>query len=200
MLSIMNLTLVTDPARMDRFGQDLMDMAPGERATAGSRTIRRDTYLRPLPPLHGRPGGSHRGGLPFASEVTSTDDARLRFAALAQVYVTFAKPNYGLWRLMFGPFGHAPGEETERPSTNGWLEKSLADFARFDVKTHANPQARFFAWPAIHGLSALQSSPAISDPRVSGPVDAQCAFIRVALARTTAQPNAAQAGQQDEPG
>jgi len=96
--------------------------------------------------------------------------------------------------------GSAPGKQTDRPSTYGWVEKSLAALAGFGLKTPANPQPRFFARSAIHGLSDLQGSRAISDLWDPGPVDAQWAITLAAPARPTAQRSPGQAAAQNEPG
>ncbi len=119
--------------------------------------------------------------LPYDSAARSDADAKARFLALAGAYVRFARENYGLWRLMFGPYGLAPRAGSARPSTYEWLAKSLSELADHGVIAASGPDAQFFAWSAIHGLSDLQASPAIAQSKERSPTDAQCRFILAAL-------------------
>ncbi len=125
--------------------------------------------------------------LPFASEATSAVEARRRFVALGEAYVAFARENYGLWRLMFGPYGLTWVPPTGRPPTYAWLEKALDDMARWGVIRPVDASAQFFAWSAIHGLSDLQASPASAPSRTQEPVEHQCALIIAALANPPAK-------------
>lgn len=122
--------------------------------------------------------------LPFESEVKSAEEAQSRFNKLAHTYVDFARQNYGLWRLMFGPYGLAPDtREKDRASTYDWLAKSLSELAQHSIISNANTHAQFFAWSAIHGLSDLQASPAIQASQEHDVVKTQCRFIIVSLAK-----------------
>jgi AcrR family transcriptional regulator len=124
--------------------------------------------------------------LPFASEATSAMEARERFVALGEAYVAFARDHYGLWRLMFGPYGLTWAPPTGRPPAYAWLEKALGEMARWGLIQPVDASAQFFAWSAIHGLSDLQASPAIEAARTQGPVEHQCALIIAALAHPPA--------------
>ncbi|MEM8794276.1 MAG: TetR/AcrR family transcriptional regulator [Pseudomonadota bacterium] len=119
--------------------------------------------------------------LPFDSLAASASEARARFIALGQSYVSFARANYGLWRLMFGPYGLLPGQPLERHSTYSWLEKSLSELADFAIIAPADQESRFFVWSAIHGLSDLQASPAVPGEPGKGLVEMHCDFIISAL-------------------
>lgn len=99
--------------------------------------------------------------LPFDSKATSGADAVARFEALAIAYVTFASTHYGVWRLMFGPYGRDPeAPRPERPTTYQWLGKALAELHAHGVIETATPEDQYFVWTAVHGLSDLQASPA----------------------------------------
>ncbi len=99
--------------------------------------------------------------VPFGSTAPDAAEALDRFQALAQAYVRFARDHYGLWRLMFGPYGRDPNATPlTRPSTYDWLGKSLAELQNFGVIIRSTAEDQYFVWTAIHGLSDLQSSPA----------------------------------------
>ena len=99
--------------------------------------------------------------VPFGSTALDAAAALDRFQALAQAYVRFARDHYGLWRLMFGPYGRDPNvTHLTRPSTYDWLGKSLAELQNFGVIVRATAEDQYFVWTAIHGLSDLQSSSA----------------------------------------
>lgn len=99
--------------------------------------------------------------VPFGSTAPDAVAALDRFQALALAYVRFASDHYGLWRLMFGPYGRDPNAtHLTRPSTYDWLGKSLAELQNFGVIVRATAEDQYFVWTAIHGLSDLQSSPA----------------------------------------
>lgn len=99
--------------------------------------------------------------VPFGSTAPDAAEALDRFQALAQAYVRFARDHYGLWRLMFGPYGRDPNATPlTRPSTYDWLGKSLAELQKFGVIIRSTAEDQYFVWTAIHGLSDLQSSPA----------------------------------------
>lgn len=119
--------------------------------------------------------------VPFESTVQTADEARDRFTSLARAYTEFARTRTELWRLMFGPLGLAPTSTSDRPSTYDWLAKCLAEMAEFDIIGEPQAEHQFFAWSAIHGLSDLQSSPAIGGQPSETPVEQQCAFIIDAL-------------------
>jgi len=121
--------------------------------------------------------------VPFESRAQNEGDARSRFHALAQGYVDFARDRTDLWRLMFGPLGRATHPADTRPSTYDWLAKSLDELARFGVISPPNPEKQFFAWSAIHGLSDLQSSPAIGMEPGQSPIQQHCDYIVEALAK-----------------
>ncbi len=120
--------------------------------------------------------------VPFDSVAMDAADARKRFTALAMTYVTFANARTELWRLMFGPFGMAPGTVSDRPSTYDWLGKCLTELAHSDVIVPPKPDHQFFAWSAIHGMSDLQDSPALGEKPIASSVERQCALILSALA------------------
>ena len=102
--------------------------------------------------------------VPFGSTALDAAAALDRFQALAQAYVRFARDHYGLWRLMFGPYGRDPNvTHLTRPSTYDWLGKSLAELQNFGVIVRATAEDQYFVWTAIHGLSDLQSSPATKE-------------------------------------
>lgn len=99
--------------------------------------------------------------VPFGSTAPDAVAALDRFQALALAYVRFARDHYGLWRLMFGPYGRDPNAtQLTRPSTYDWLGKSLAELRDFGVIVGPTLDDQYFVWTAIHGISDLQSSPA----------------------------------------
>lgn len=120
--------------------------------------------------------------VPFASTARTAEEARARFRRLALAYTTFARSRTELWRLMFGPLGHAPAPPSNRPSTYDWLGKCLAELAGFGIIAEPQPEHQFFAWSAIHGLSDLQNSPAMGGRTGEASVDRHCAMIIAALA------------------
>jgi len=98
---------------------------------------------------------------PFASTAPDAAAALERYQALALAYVRFAREHYGLWRLMFGPYGRDPkAPKPVRPSTYDWLGKTLAELKAFGVITTATAEDQYLVWTAVHGLSDLQTSPA----------------------------------------
>jgi AcrR family transcriptional regulator len=120
--------------------------------------------------------------VPFSSKAECSDDARTRFVSLASEYVSFARSRPELWRLMFGPFGLTPNTHNARPSTYDWLAKILQELGAFGLIRKPNRIDQFFAWSAIHGLSDLQNSPALSDENHETVVLQQCDLILSALA------------------
>ena len=112
--------------------------------------------------------------VPFDSRAAGAEDARARFAALAAVYVTFSAAHYGLWRLMFGPYGKGLVPEG-RPSAFAWLVKALEELHAAGVIARPGAEDARFAWAAIHGLSDLRASPAVTVPREG--VEETCARI-----------------------
>ncbi|WP_395821230.1 TetR/AcrR family transcriptional regulator [Devosia sp.] len=120
--------------------------------------------------------------VPFESTVQSAGEARRRFARLAMAYTEFARTRTELRRLMFGPLGLAPTSKLDRPSTYDWLAKCLAELAEFGIIGEPQAEHQLFAWSAIHGLSDLQSSPAIGGQSSETSVERQCALVINALA------------------
>jgi AcrR family transcriptional regulator len=107
--------------------------------------------------------------LPFVSTAPDAAAALERYQALALTYVRFAREHYGLWRLMFGPYGRdqlAP--KPARPSTYDWLGKALAELKAFGVIKSATTEDRYFVWTAVHGFSDLQTSPAATQTSIDG--------------------------------
>ena len=120
--------------------------------------------------------------VPFASTARDANDSRRRLRALAKAYVDFASRYYGLWRLMFGPSGAPVAARTaERPGTYNWLGKVLQEMHQTALIAPPTPEAQFFAWTAVHGLSDLQASPAIDVSDPGARVDAHCYAIERAL-------------------
>jgi AcrR family transcriptional regulator len=119
--------------------------------------------------------------MPYDSWAADQANARARFEALIREYADFAKRHYGLWRLMFGPYGEATPTPQHRPNSFEWLRKSLNEMAACGLIAQAGPEAQLFAWTAIHGLSDLQASPAVSRLAPRGPLTSQCDFIIAAL-------------------
>ena len=113
--------------------------------------------------------------MPLGEPARDAAAARARFGALGLAYVRFACAHYGLWRLMFGPYGRMPRGTSEAPtgaashggpSTYDWLGAALAELHAQGVIPAPTPQAQHFAWTAIHGFSDLTASPAAG--RASG--------------------------------
>ena len=99
--------------------------------------------------------------VPYASTAPDAAAALERYQALAQAYVSFAREHYGLWRLMFGPYGRDPqAPKPARPSTYEWLGKVLDELKAYGVITSATAGDQYFVWTAVHGFSDLQTSPA----------------------------------------
>lgn len=125
---------------------------------------------------------------PFDQDAQNATDARDRFHALGRAYVAFAKTNYGLWRLMFGPYGRTNQPQTDqpRPSTYDWLGKSMAELAKFDIIDDPSEESQFFAWASIHGLSDLQASPATPSNDQNALIELHCdTLIRAMQSRAT---------------
>ncbi len=119
--------------------------------------------------------------VPFRNKAKCAEDARARFVRLATAYAEFALSRTELWRLMFGPLGLTPTPASGRPSTYDWLGKCLYELAEFNIIAAPSAEHQFFAWSAIHGLSDLQSSPAIVGDTAEASVERQCALIIAAL-------------------
>lgn len=99
---------------------------------------------------------------PFDEEPTNAAQALARFEALGAAYLAFARHHYGLWRLMFGPYGAPGGGEwpvEDRPNTYDWLRKTLAGLQATKVIGPTGPDEEFFAWSVIHGASDLKAAP-----------------------------------------
>ena len=96
--------------------------------------------------------------MPVGSAAQDGADALARFEELALAYVTFARTHYGLWRLMFGPYGcELQFQDPARAPTYQWLARSLSELRDFGVIGGATPQDKYFVWTAIHGFSDLQA-------------------------------------------
>jgi AcrR family transcriptional regulator len=102
--------------------------------------------------------------VPYGTRSAGPEDAVARFVTLAEAYVAFSVAHYGLWRLMFGPHGAGLVPEG-RPSAFGWLAKALEELHAEGVIASPDAEDARFAWAAIHGLSDLRASPAVSIPR-----------------------------------
>jgi len=102
--------------------------------------------------------------MPLEAPPRSGAQARARFRALGGAYLAFARGNYGLWRLMFGPMAVPVAAPAERPSAFAWLRQALADLAAHGVIPRAGTEAELFAWAALHGLCELSVSPAVALP------------------------------------
>lgn len=99
-------------------------------------------------------------------------DALARFERLAEAYVGFARAHYGLWRLMFGPYGcDTQFRDPSKAPTYQWLGKVLAELRAFGAIESATPEDQDFVWTAIHGFSDLQALP-------GAPVDGNGARVR----------------------
>ena len=119
--------------------------------------------------------------MPFESPALGPAHAKSRFVALAGEYASFAQQHYGLWRLMFGPYGAGSPTPHHRASTYDWLRKSLNELAAHGLIAPAGPEAQVFAWTAIHGLSDLQASPAVNQVGRGIALTSQCDLIIAAL-------------------
>jgi len=119
--------------------------------------------------------------VPFNTKAHDSEGARARFLSLAMAYTDFARSRTELWRLMFGPLGFTPISNGDRPSTYDWLGKCLDELAEFDEIAPLKAGHQFFAWSAIHGLSDLQRSSAITAQAGDDVVEHQCALIIAAL-------------------
>lgn len=107
--------------------------------------------------------------LPFASTAPDAAAALERYQSLALAYVGFAREHYGLWRLMFGPYGRDPeAPNVARPSTYSWLGKALVELRDLGVVIQATAEDQYFVWTAVHGLSDLQASPAAPKTPIEG--------------------------------
>lgn len=105
-------------------------------------------------------GERFRAAMPVGSAAQDGADALARFEELALAYVTFARTHYGLWRLMFGPYGcDFQFQDPAKAPTYQWLGRSLSELRDFGVIGGATPQDQYFVWTAIHGFSDLQALP-----------------------------------------
>ena len=121
--------------------------------------------------------------MPFSVTAHDRAEAEARFTALGTAYVDFATRHYGLWRLMFGPFGAGSlAAPDDRPNTFDWLRKALDDLHATGAIRHVPDRAAAdFAWCAIHGLADLQSSPAVPARDLRAAVALHCRLIVAAL-------------------
>lgn len=120
--------------------------------------------------------------MPFESHATTKAQAKQRFITLGLAYAAFAAENYGLWRLMFGPFGRQPVPDREdRASTYDWLAKSLAELSEFGLIGKTDAEAQFFVWTTIHGMSDLQASPPVPIAEREQVTQTQCELVLAAL-------------------
>ncbi|MGI3170473.1 TetR/AcrR family transcriptional regulator [Pseudooceanicola sp. C21-150M6] len=132
---------------------------------------------------------------PLAFPPRTEEEARDRFMAIGAAYVGFATAHYGLWRLMFGPYGRGALPPDGRPNTYLWLSRALEDLHRTGVIRKPGPPEEQFTWSAIHGLSDLTAAMAAQgqdgavapSATAARPDDSQirhhCALILRALAR-----------------
>jgi AcrR family transcriptional regulator len=105
--------------------------------------------------------------LPFASTAPNAAAALERYQALALAYVNFARDHYGLWRLMFGPYGRDPhGPKPARTSTYDWLGKALLELKSFGLIASATAEDQYYVWTAVHGFSDLHASPAATQASI----------------------------------
>ncbi len=105
-------------------------------------------------------GKRFQAAMPLGSAAQDGADARARFEELVLTYVTFAQTHYGLWRLMFGPYGcDSQFRDPTKAPTYQWLGRSLSELRDFGVIASATPQDQDFVWTAIHGFSDLRALP-----------------------------------------
>lgn len=129
--------------------------------------------------------GRFEAAMPFDSQAHSADEAKARFVALANAYVSLSNDSYGLWRLMFGPHGRANSSPAnDRPSTYQWLTKSLHELHATGLIRRPDAEMQFFAWSALHGLADLNASPARDPGAINKSVAAQCDLIVAAFRET----------------
>jgi AcrR family transcriptional regulator len=120
--------------------------------------------------------------MPLAAPPADAAAAVARFAALGAAYLAFARRNYELWRLMFGPTAVRVAAPQARPNAFLWLQHALADLAAHGVIAQTGPEAELFAWSTIHGLCELSVSPAVGLPLPGDAVEALCRRIILGLA------------------
>ena len=105
-----------------------------------------------------------QAAMPAGSSARDRIDALARFEGLVLAYVTFARTHYGLWRLMFGPYGcdFQFQDPTKAPSYQ-WLGKALSEMRAYGEIGSATPEDQSFVWTAIHGFSDLKAFPGAGD-------------------------------------
>ena len=102
--------------------------------------------------------------MPAGSSARDRADALARFEGLALAYVTFARTHYGLWRLMFGPYGcDSQFQDPSKAPTYQSLGKALCELKAFGEIGSATPDDQSFVWTAIHGFSDLKAFPGTGD-------------------------------------
>ena len=127
--------------------------------------------------------------MPTGSSARDRADALARFEGLALAYVTFARSHYGLWRLMFGPYGcDFQFQDPAKAPTYQWLGRSLSELRDFGVIGSATPQDQYFVWTAIHGYSDLQALPREGSVDVEPSARAQARLCLRALGRAADPP------------
>ncbi|MFV0492445.1 MAG: TetR/AcrR family transcriptional regulator [Pseudorhodobacter sp.] len=104
--------------------------------------------------------------MPFDTTPRDSAEAVLRFARLGQAYVVFARENYGLWRLMFGPTGVPMAETTHRgANTYLWLQKTIQELYDTDLlRREPNHDDEMLLWSMVHGMADLSVSPTLIHP------------------------------------
>lgn len=100
--------------------------------------------------------------MPLNHQVADAAEAVARFRALGAAYLSFARDNYELWRLMFGPTAIPMGTPAGGPNAFVWLRQALVDLATRGVIAPPSPAAELYTWATIHGLSELSVSPAVA--------------------------------------
>jgi AcrR family transcriptional regulator len=134
-------------------------------------------------------GERFEAAMPAGSAARDGADARARFEGLALAYVTFARSHYGLWRLMFGPYGcDFQFQDPAKAPTYQWLGRSLSELRDFGVIASATPQDQDFVWTAIHGFSDLQALPREGAVDVEPSARAQARLCLRALGRAADPP------------
>lgn len=105
-------------------------------------------------------GERFQAAMPAGSSARDGADALARYEGLALAYVIFARTHYGLWRLMFGPYGcDLQFRDPAKAPTYQWLGQALSELKAFGEIGSATPEDQSFVWTAIHGFSDLQAFP-----------------------------------------
>jgi AcrR family transcriptional regulator len=110
--------------------------------------------------------------------------ARLRFQAVGEAYLEFARTEPGLFETAFAARDHPAGEASDEPTPLNHLQAALDNLVRAGLLApDRRPNIEYPIWASVHGLAVLLRGPLQSLPaREKARLEAQMlAFISAAV-------------------